>query len=160
MTHPRSLPRTGRNSANGVFTFRLPLPISKNRRVKTGARQVLKVDLVGKAYYTTKVIVRNTPEWKAYKTRVWEILIGEHHFHLKSIRPEDGEKLAFDCLWYVRNDRTDCVNFHDLLADAIQDAIDVDDRHFLIRDVWSYVDEEDPRVEIEMRRVSPPSRSR
>jgi hypothetical protein len=134
-----------------MFHLTLPLPISKNRRVKTVPRQVLKVDLVGKAYYTTKVLVRNTPEWANYKTTVCGRFL-EAHYHMNRITLKEGERLVFDLTWYLKNDRTDCINFHDLLADAIEMATDINDKHFLFRDRWVHIDPEDPRVDVVIRK--------
>lgn len=141
------------------LSFRLPLPISKNRKVEASVRRVFHIDLKGKAYHKYKAIVRNSKDWKKYKRAVWEVLVGEMHLHLLptgTLQPGPDERLAFDCTWYLKRKHSDCVNFHDLLADAIKDAIDVDDDVFLIRDVWSSVDAKDPHVDVVMRKVGAP----
>jgi len=128
----------------------LPLPVSKNRRVQTGRRKVLAVDLTGQVSYTSKVVVRNTPEWKKYKNAVCGYFL-EAHYHLNRITLQEGERIVFDLTWYLDSDRADCINYHDLLADATEKAIGINDKFFLFRDRWVHLDKENPRVEVSFR---------
>ena len=133
-----------------MFHLTLPLPISKNKRVRTGRKKVLTVNLLGQASYYNKTVVRNTPEWAQYKALVCGRFL-EAHYHMDRIILQEGQRLVFDLTWYLKNDRTDCINFHDLLADAIEMAIDINDKHFLFRDLWVHIEPENPRVDVVMR---------
>ena len=125
--------------------------MSKNRRVRTGRRKVLAVDPTGQISYTSKTIVRNTEEWTDYKKLVCGRFL-EAHYHLNRFKLQKCERLIFDLTWHLRTERADCVNYHDLLADAIKVAIDIDDCWFLFRDIWVYIDAEDPRVDVSIRK--------
>lgn len=133
-----------------MFHLTLPLPISKNKRVQTGRKKVLAVDLLGKVGYSSKVIVRNSKAWGDYKNTVCAYFL-EAHYHMDRIWLQEGERLVFDLTWYLKNDRTDCINFHDLLADAIEKAIGINDKHFLFRDLWVSIEPENPRVDVVMQ---------
>jgi hypothetical protein len=120
-----------------------------------GRRRVLVVEGT-QASFQSKVVVNNTPEWEAYKQTVWGILLGDYKVHFRPYKLKPGELLAFDLWWHLRNDRSDCLNYHDLLADALKEALDVDDRFYLFRDRWVYINPEDPHVEMVIRKVREP----
>jgi hypothetical protein len=127
--------------------FTLPLPISKNRRVRLGRKEVLSVARDGTVAYSHKTVAINSKEWEAYKKLVFQIVQWE--LRLTIAHPSEDERVVFECEWHLKSDRSDCVNFHDLLADALKVAFEIDDRWFLIRDVWSQVCQDGrPRVEI------------
>lgn len=136
--------------------FSLPLPISKNRRVRLGRKEVLSVARDGAVTFTNKTVAINSKEWEAYKVLVFQIVQWE--LRLTIPHPELHERIVFECTWLMKSERSDCVNFHDLLADALKVAFEIDDRFFLIRDVWSSVCEEGrPRVEIAAWRAEHPA---
>ena len=128
------------------ITFILPLPASKNRRVEMGSKKTLKI-VGNRAVVVTKRVVRSSAEWEAYSKRVFEIV--NYELRLKLPHPDPDQRVVFNCAWFLRTERSDCVNCHDLLADALKDAFEIDDRFFLIRDRWSRADAANPRVEIE-----------
>lgn len=78
----------------------------------------------------------------------------KYELRIHLAHPVPGEKVLVECWWYLRNDITDCVNFHDLLADGLKEALEIDDRHFLVRDLWSEVDEKNPRVQVILRTIT------
>lgn len=125
--------------------YRLPLPISKNDRVRLAHRQgwTLKG---GVAVQVRKTTVVNTKEWQKYVNTVFGMVKYEHRIEM--LHPADDERVAISCWWYLRSDRADCVNYHDLLADSLKGPLGIDDRWFLLRDMWSSVDLVNPRVEV------------
>ena len=133
------------------IAFRLPLPISKNDRVRIRHRKTFTFKN-GRLIQGVKAQVFNTEEWKTYVQNT--ILRVKYELGIRLPHPKDGEKILIECWWYLRNDRTDCVNFHDLLADALKEALEIDDRHFLVADLWSEVDEKDPGVLIMIRTLT------
>ena len=110
--------------------FTLPLPPSKNRRI--GIRN-------GRIY--TSHLIKN------YYEDVFKIM--RYQLHLNRIFTHNS-KIVIWCNWFVGRKGTDAVNFHDALADAIKQAIEVDDQYFLLRDFNITVDKKNPRVEILM----------
>lgn len=125
--------------------FRLPLPVSKNDRVRIAHRQgwILKG---GRAVEVRKSVVVNSKDWQQYIEDVWKIVKYEHRIEIS--HPGDDERVVIECWWFLRSDLADCVNYHDLLADALKGPLAIDDRWFLIRDIWREVDLGNPRVEI------------
>ena len=122
----------------------LPLPVSKNQRVRIGHRTTWKV-AGGRAYEVTKPILRSSKEWNEYLGNVY-LLFTEQQIRIP--HPRENERIVLECLWFLRSDRQDVSNFHDLLCDAVKKVIEVDDRWFLVRDLWSEVDEANPRLEL------------
>jgi len=72
-----------------------------------------------------------------------------YQLHLNRIFNHNA-KIVIWCNWFVGRKGNDACNFHDALADAIKQAIEVDDQYFLVRDHDITVDKKNPRVEIEM----------
>jgi hypothetical protein len=127
------------------ISFRLPLPQSKNRRVQVRHQTAWRSE-GGVPVQRTKAVVYNSKEWKQYIENT--ILHVKYERQIRLPHPTENQRVLIQCHWYLRNDRTDCCNFHDLLADGLKEALEIDDKHFLIQDIWSEVDKEDPRVEI------------
>lgn len=110
---------------------------------------------MGRPVARVKALVHNSPAWAKYVDNAI-LLMMEQRIPRRYPHPAPDERIEISCRWFVRNDKTDCVNFHDLLADTIKKAIEVDDRWFLIKDLWSEVDESNPRVEISMTTIGRP----
>lgn len=137
------------------ITFSLPLPISKNRRVRLGRRTVLQAKGDGSFFYGPKTVALNAPEWEAYKRLVFQIIQWE--LRLRIDPPKPGQRVVFECVWHLKSDKSDCVNFHDLLADALKEAFEIDDVWFLIRDLWAEpCTDGNPRVEIAAWKIGKP----
>jgi hypothetical protein len=127
--------------------LRLPLPLSKNRRVEVGMARVYDAS-AGFLRARNKPILRNSRAWHEYVENTIALSLEQG---IPAIRPpEPGERIVIECRWFLRDERSDCVNFHDLLADALKKVLNIDDRWFLVRDVWSEYAPENPRVEVRM----------
>ena len=145
---------TGRRKSPYLIAFSLPLPISKNDRVQVHHRKVLTLE-GGRPVQRVKALVHNSDAWSKYANNAILLML-EQGIPRKYPHPAQDERIEISCRWFLKNDRTDCVNFHDLLADTIKKAIDVDDRWFLIKDLWSKVDEQDPHVWVSMTTIGEP----
>ena len=129
----------------------LPYPVSKNRRVKLRRRRVWK-----NGQFVVKNVVGSSEEWVAW---IQEVSLRVAALLVETIEhPEEHERIIIECEWYRPRINADCINGHCILADAVMKAIDIDDRWFLIRDSWSYIDRKNPRVLIKIwkeKRVDP-----
>lgn len=95
-------------------------------------------------------MVHNSKEWTQY---VESTMIEMYRLGIRMAHPAPEERVVVACWWYLKNDRTDCINYHDLLGDSLKKALAIDDRHFLIQDLWSEVDEANPRVQITLSTI-------
>jgi hypothetical protein len=124
--------------------------------VKLGSRNVLRQASDGSVSYGRKTVARNAPEWQAYKVYVFQRIQWELRLQIE--HPKPNERVVFECTWHLKTDRSDCVNCHDLLADALKEAFEIDDKWFLIRDLWAEVcTEGEPRVEVAAWKVEKPA---
>lgn len=98
-------------------------------------------------------MARNSREWKDY---VENALIRMYELGIRMSHPTPDERVVISCHWYLRNDRSDAINGHDILGDVLKRGLNIDDKHFLIRDSWSEVDEKNPRVEITLTKEKKP----
>ena len=143
------------SSSQPQCLIRLPLPISKNRRLRMSRRQTWAVE-AGVAFQKSTPVIGNTKDWGAYK-RDANLLVLEARAPdiIGQLKP--GEKLVVACRWFLADERSDCVNFHDLLADALKEPLGIDDVHFLVRDTWCELDVADPRVEVTLSKERSPA---
>lgn len=128
------LDKTGQTTLE-VF---LPLPPSKNARWKTKgyhdrrvgryvSRQVLSDSVTLYRIEANRLVSEQMRKTPCNFTNSWL------HIHL---------------VWRVPNLRSDVINYHQDLADALQGAIGVNDKWYLLHDNEVIVDKENPGVEV------------
>lgn len=116
----------------------LPLPPSKNIRWKTKGyydkrlgkyvtRQVLSDDVLLYRVEVNRIVSEQLRKTSLRFTNSWL------HIHL---------------VWRVPNLKSDVINYHQDLADAIQEAINTNDKWYLLHDNNVIVDKDNPGVEV------------
>lgn len=116
----------------------LPLPPSKNARLKT------------KGYFDKRL--------KRYVChKVLSDSVTRYVVAVKGVVSEQLRKtpcvfvntwIHIHLVWRVPNLRSDVINYHQDLADALQKAIGVNDKWYLLHDNEVVVDKENPGVEV------------
>lgn len=110
-----------------MLKVKLPLPPSKNSRVVLIVRGARTFPVVSTAV-------------KKYREEVGEILLpllplADFRSLFEKIRDDKKRLLRIKCTWFLDALRTDVINYHDELADAIAPAIQINDKQFLIWDI-------------------------
>jgi hypothetical protein len=118
---------------------KLPLPISKNKRKepvtyydkkrKKMVCHMLVSDEVKLFFYNVRTIIKRQMPQSLFTDKL-------------------ETRLSFD--WYIKNLRSDTINYHPDLSDSIQKAIGVDDRYFLLHDRSRTIVKEAPFVIVEI----------
>ena len=128
------------NSSPTVQTFKifLPLPPSKNARWKTKGYFDKRLG----RYVSRQVLADSVTEYRD----VVKMLVGEQLRLSPCVFTNSW--LHIRMVWKVPNLRSDVINYHQDLADAIQGAIGINDKWYLLHDDEVVVDKENPGVEV------------
>lgn len=116
----------------------LPLPPSKNARWKTKGYHDKRL---GK-YVTRQVL---SDDVLLYRVEVNRIVSEQLR---KTPRSFTNSWLHIHLVWRVPNLKSDVINYHQDLADAIQEAINTNDKWYLLHDNNVIVDKDNPGVEV------------
>jgi len=121
-----------------------------------GRRRIWKTD--NRSVWQENVhVVQNSKKWTDYQELVFKIINWVERIRIP--HPAGDERILIECWWYIKKWGADCVNYHDLLADALKLGLEIDDCWFMIRDMWFEVDEKEPRVVVRIRKITPRSPS-
>lgn len=128
------LDKTGQTTLE-VF---LPLPPSKNARWKTKGYHDRRVG----RYVSRQVLSDSVTLYRIEANR----LVSEQL--RKTPCNFNNSWLHIHLVWRIPNLRSDVINYHQDLADALQGAIGVNDKWYLLHDNEVIVDKENPGVEV------------
>ena len=129
-----------------IFDF--PLPPSKNQTkvAKSYFQKSRKIgDREGNRYVSRMV---TTPAVYAYRIQIKSLITLSKAYRTMTFNPK--VKTVFRCWWRKPNNRWDCHNWHQELADAICPVIGVNDRYVLIQDIDYVLDAHCPGVTVEI----------
>lgn len=126
------------NTEQTTLKVFLPLPPSKNARWKTKGYHDKRV---GK-YVSRQVLSDSVTLYKAEVNR----LVVEQLRKTPCSFTDSWLRLCF--AWRVPNLRSDIINYHQDLADALQVPLQVNDKWFMLHDDDVIVDKENPGVEV------------
>lgn len=116
----------------------LPLPPSKNARWKTKGYYDKRL----KRYVSRDVLSDSVTLYRI----VVNSLVSEQLRKTPCAFENSWLRLCFT--WRVPNLRSDVINFHQDLADALQGAMGINDKWYLLHDNEVVVDKENPGVEV------------
>lgn len=116
----------------------LPLPPSKNARWKTKGYHDRRLG----RYVSRQVLSDSVTLYRIEVNRLVSEQLGKTPCNFTN------SWLHIHLAWKVPNLRSDVINYHQDLADALQGAIGVNDKWYLLHDNGVIVDKENPGVEV------------
>lgn len=123
-----------------ILKMFLPLPPSKNARWKTKGYHDKRL-----GRYVSRQVLSDAV--LLYKVEVNRIISEQLRITPCSFV---NSWLHIHLVWHIPNLRSDVINYHQDLADAIQEAINTNDKWYLLHDNNVIVDKDNPGVEVMM----------